>query len=114
MGQGWFFTDAAPAGPAVDSTNVAEPPMVTAAAVDPEEMEPATRPAPPKFAELAEEPAYTPPPKEYYPALNSDVRDPAAPDGFRGQPDARLFPLTEEEEAQPDLEMPTFLRRLQL
>jgi cell division protein FtsZ len=49
-----------------------------------EEMVPAA-PARPKFAELSEEPAYTPPPKEYV--------EPSV-------------------ETQPDLEKPTFLRRL--
>ena len=50
-----------------------------------EEMEPAANPARPKFAELSEEPAYTPPPSEY---VETNV------------------------ETQPDLEKPTFLRRL--
>ena len=50
-----------------------------------EEMEPAAKPAKPKFAELSEEPAYSPPPSEY---VETSV------------------------ETQPDLEKPTFLRRL--
>jgi len=50
-----------------------------------EEMEPAANPARPKFAELSEEPAFTPPPSEY---VETNV------------------------ETQPDLEKPTFLRRL--
>jgi cell division protein FtsZ len=50
-----------------------------------EEMEPEAEPARPKFAELSEEPAYTPPPSEY---VETNV------------------------ETQPDLEKPTFLRRL--
>jgi hypothetical protein len=66
------------------------------AAMEPEDMEPAAAPAPPRFAELAEEPAYTPPRREYAPA-----------------PAASLFPETDEG-MQPDLEKPTFLRNLQL
>jgi cell division protein FtsZ len=50
-----------------------------------EEMEAAAKPARPKFAELSEEPAYTPPPSEN---VEANV------------------------ETQPDLEKPTFLRRL--
>jgi hypothetical protein len=50
-----------------------------------EKMEPAANPARPKFAELSEEPAFTPPPSEY---VETNV------------------------ETQPDLEKPTFLRRL--
>jgi hypothetical protein len=50
-----------------------------------EEMEPEAIPSRPKFAELSEEPAYTPPPSEY---AETNV------------------------ETQPDLEKPTFLRRL--
>jgi cell division protein FtsZ len=49
-----------------------------------EEMEPSAKPAKPKFAELSEEPAYTPPSSE----VETNV------------------------ETQPDLEKPTFLRRL--
>jgi hypothetical protein len=50
-----------------------------------EELEPEAIPSRPKFAELSEEPAYTPPPSEY---VETNV------------------------ETQPDLDKPTFLRRL--
>jgi cell division protein FtsZ len=101
-----FFSDPEPA-------TVAEPTVEAAAAVEPEELEPAAAPAPPKFAELAEEPAYTPLPREYTPAISSRVRNRPALEENRVQPASTLFPETEEE-VQPDLEKPTFLRNLQL
>jgi hypothetical protein len=79
----------------------------------PEEMEPAAAPAPPKFAELAETPAHTPPPRDYAPEFSSGVRRRVGPDERRDQPDAMLFPETDKE-MQPDLEKPTFLRNLRL
>jgi cell division protein FtsZ len=64
----------------------AEPEIVeTDRDIQREEMEPSAKPARPKFAELSEEPAYTPPPREY---VEANV------------------------ETQPDLDKPTFLRRL--
>jgi cell division protein FtsZ len=68
------------------NTAAAEPEIVeTDRDLQREEMEPSVEPARPKFAELSEEPAYTPPPGEY---VETNV------------------------ETQPDLEKPTFLRRL--
>ena len=112
-GKDGFFTDPAPAEYAADAA-AAEPPMKAAAAREPEIMEPAAAPEPPRLAEMAEEPAYIPPTRQYHPTFTSGERGPAAPDENRGQQDARLFPLTGEEEAQPDLEKPTFLRNLRL
>ena len=100
-----FFSDS--------SSNVAEPAVETIAAMEPEELEAAAAPAPPKFAELAEEPAYTPLPIEYAPALSSRVRVRQALEENRMQPAEMLFPDTDED-LQPDLEKPTFLRNLQL
>jgi cell division protein FtsZ len=75
----------ATASTAANSTG-AEPEIVeTDRDLQREEMEPAAKPARPKFAELSEEPAYTPPPNEY---AETNV------------------------ETQPDLDKPTFLRRL--
>jgi len=62
---------------------------------------------------LSEEPAYVPQPRDYAPAFTSAVRGPVALDEYRTQPVAMLFPKTIEE-TQPDLDKPTFLRRLQL
>jgi cell division protein FtsZ len=105
-----FFS--APASSA-DSTAFVDPPVEEAADFEPEEMEPVAVPTPPRFAELSEEPAYTLLPRDYAPAFTSSVRGPVALDEFRAQPVATLFPKTSEE-ARPDLEKPTFLRRLQL
>jgi cell division protein FtsZ len=101
-----FFSDPEPAA-------VVEPAVEAVAAIEPEEMEQAAMPAPPRFAELAEEPAYTPPPRAYAPAFNGGVRGRAAVEEKRMQPATSLFPETDEE-MQPDLEKPTFLRNLQL
>ncbi|MFP5237083.1 MAG: cell division protein FtsZ [Acidobacteriota bacterium] len=62
-------------------------------------------PARPRFAELAEEPAYTPLPRDYASDLGNGVR-PAA------EPVAALF-TDKSEEAERDLEVPAFMRRLQ-
>ena len=74
----------------------------------------ADAPARPRFAELAEEPAYTPLPRDYA----SDFRFRCARLGSsrrRGaaQPAAAaLFPNAEEE-PERDLDVPTFMRRMQ-
>ncbi|MGO9317192.1 MAG: cell division protein FtsZ [Terracidiphilus sp.] len=91
----------------------AEPSVEAVAAIETEEMEWTVAPAPPKFAELAEEPAYTPLPMDYAPAFSSRVRGPAAMEEKLMQPAATLFP-ERDEEMEPDLEKPTFLRNLQL
>jgi cell division protein FtsZ len=103
-----FFSDSSS-----ESAAVADPPAEAAAAYESEEMEPVAAPAPPKFAELAEEPAYTPLPMDYAPSFSSRVRGPASMEENRTQPAAMLFPETGEE-MEPDLEKPTFLRNLQL
>jgi cell division protein FtsZ len=72
--------------PSTANSTGAEPEIVeTDRDIQREEMEPSAKPARPKFAELSEEPAYTPPPREY---VEANV------------------------ETQPDLDKPTFLRRL--
>jgi cell division protein FtsZ len=108
--EGGFFSDPAAAE---ESAAAAEPPAEAAADYESEEMEPVAAPAPPKFAELAEEPAYTPLPMDYAPSFSSRVRGPAAMEENRLQPAAKLFPETDEG-MEPDLEKPTFLRNLQL
>jgi cell division protein FtsZ len=78
-----YYSATAPSAP---NSADAEPERVeTDRELQQEEMEAAAKPARPKFAELSEEPAYTPPPSEY---VETNV------------------------ETQPDLEKPTFLRRL--
>ena len=108
-----FFSTPAPSEPPANSAAVAEPLMETAATHEPEMMEPSAAPAPPRFAELAEEPVFTPLPREYVPAFTGRMRGPAAPDENQTQPGSMLFPETDEE-TQPDLERPTFLRNLRL
>jgi cell division protein FtsZ len=105
-----FFSDPIPSA---DSVAVAEPPAETVEANWPDEVEPVASPAPPRFAELAEEPAFSPPPRDYIPAIPNVSRNRLAQDENRVQPDPMLFPEVNGE-AQPDLEKPTFLRNLQL
>jgi cell division protein FtsZ len=79
---------------------------------EPEEVELAALPARPKFAELSEEPAYTPLPGDYASERPSGVRGPAAFDEFHSHPTAAEFSETGEE-AQRDLDTPAFMRRAQ-
>ena len=88
-----------------------EAPLVEAASVvEREEMDLAAAPARPKFAELWEEPAYTPLPKDYAAQFAGGSGTVAALDEFRAQPAATLFREVNEEAR--DLEKPAFLRRL--
>jgi cell division protein FtsZ len=104
-----FFSAKAPSA---DSADVAAPLVGASTAYEPGEMERAAAPAPPKFAELSEEPAYTPLPRDYASAFTSGVRSPAALDEYHAQPAVTLVSEADEE-AQPDLEKPAFMRRLQ-
>jgi cell division protein FtsZ len=108
-----FFTPISPSEPSADSAALAEPPVEAAAALEPEEMEPAAAPAPPRFAELAEEPAYNPQPRDYAPQFPGGARIRTGMNEHRAQPPTSLFPEANEE-SQPDLEKPTFLRNLRL
>jgi cell division protein FtsZ len=104
-----FFTPVAPSEPTADSAAVAEQPEEVA--FEPEEMEPASAPAPPRFAELAEEPAYNPLPRDYAPEFTSGLQNQAEIDDNNAKRPTSLFPDVGEE-SQPDLEKPTFLRNL--
>jgi hypothetical protein len=106
-----FFTPVAPSEPTANSAAVAEPPEE--AAFEPEEMEPESAPAPPRFAELAEEPTYDPLLRDYAPEFTSGVQNQAEIDDNSARRPTTLFPDVGEE-SQPDLEKPTFLRNLQL
>jgi cell division protein FtsZ len=108
-----FFSGPAPSESPAEFATVAKTPTETFEASWPGEMEPATAPAPPRFAELAEEPAYAAPPRHYIPAFTHEASNRLAPEERRAQPDTMPFPEANEE-AQPDLEKPTFLRNLQL
>jgi cell division protein FtsZ len=103
-----FFSASANSARSADiAVSIVEAPMV----YEHEEMEPAAAPAPPRFAELCEEPAYTLLPRDYASDFAGGVRIPAMMDDYRAQPAAAL--LAEADEEQPDLDKPTFLRRLQ-
>jgi hypothetical protein len=103
-----FFSASANSARSADiAVSIVEAPMV----YEHEEMEPAAAPAPPRFAELCEEPAYTLLPRDYASDFAGGVRSPAMMDDYRAQPAAAL--LAEADEEQPDLDKPTFLRRLQ-
>jgi hypothetical protein len=65
----------------------------------------------PQFAEMSEEPSYTPLPRDYASDFGSGVGGGAGAEEHRAQPATALFPETEEV-AQRDLDTPTFLRRL--
>jgi cell division protein FtsZ len=64
----------------------------------------------PQFAEMAEEPSYTPLPRDYAPDFGSGTRAAAEQEEQRAQT-ATKFPETDEE-SQRDLDTPAFLRRL--
>jgi cell division protein FtsZ len=97
--------------PVVDSARNVAPLVHAAAAVEPAEMEVAAEPARPKFAELSEEPAYTPLPRDYSAEFTGGARVPGTPEEFRGSPASTPYHETDEE-AQRDLDKPAFLRRL--
>ncbi len=71
------------------------------------EAEGVSAPARPKFAELAEEPVYTPLPRDYATDLGNGVRP-----ALEAQPVSALF-AERGEDAERDLEVPAFMRRLQ-
>jgi hypothetical protein len=93
--------------PMAEPVAFAAPPVEVVAAPEPEHLEPLPEPARPRFAELLEEPAYTQLSCEYL----ADYAGPEATEPNHPQP---AQPQSSEpvEEAQPDLDKPTFLRRL--
>ncbi|HEY1160653.1 MAG TPA: cell division protein FtsZ [Terracidiphilus sp.] len=111
--EGFFF--ASSAAPAVATTVTVAAPAVqaetaSAAEFGLEEPELVAAAAGPQFAEMAEEPSYTPLPRDYASDFGSGLCSPAAAEEHRAQP-AAVFPESDEE-AQRDLDTPTFLRRL--
>jgi len=64
----------------------------------------------PQFAEMAEEPAYTPLPRDYAPEFANGVRGPEAQES-RPEP-ATVLHSAPGEDSQKDLDTPAFLRRL--
>ena len=64
----------------------------------------------PKFAELSEEPSYTPLPRDYASDFGSGLRGSGEAEEHRAQPATAHFPEPNEE-SQRDLDTPAFLRR---
>jgi cell division protein FtsZ len=107
-----FFSATAPAAATVAvAAPLVQTAVETVAEVDSAELELVAAPARPKFAEMAEEPAYTPLPRDYASDFDGDLRGPVAVEDQEVQPVASLF-AEGDEEAQRDLDTPTFLRRL--
>jgi cell division protein FtsZ len=94
-----------------EDTVQTEEPNQPATSFDADEADASKPPARPKFAELSEEPAYTPLPRDYAPDFGSG-RSPAVLDEHRAEPVASL--LSEPaDSAHPDLDTPAFMRRIQ-
>ncbi|MGA2672731.1 MAG: cell division protein FtsZ [Terracidiphilus sp.] len=102
------------AKPAAEPVKAAPAPAESATRFEPEELELVAAPARPQFAELAEEPAYTPLPRDYASDFDSGLRAPAATEEQMARPASApaLFPESDEE-SQRDLDVPAFMRRLQ-
>jgi cell division protein FtsZ len=96
------------AQPAATAVTVAQP-VSEAQPVFHDERELVSAPARPQFAELSEEPAYTPLPRDYAPEYGGGMRAPA--DEYPTQPATSVFSEAEET-TQRDLDTPAFLRRL--
>ncbi len=69
-------------------------------------------PARPQFAEMAEEPAFTPLPRDYASDFGRGVRTPSVVEEHAAQSEAAPF-SEPGEEAERDLDVPAFMRRLQ-
>ncbi len=99
---------ASAAEPASPADQIFEPVSI----FEPAELEPVGIPARPKFAELCEEPMYTPLSRDYAQEFSGGARGPAALDEYHGQPSAAQV-SDAGDEAQRDLDTPAFLRRIQ-
>jgi len=87
-------------------------PVVARGSVEDREVEPEAIPAKPQFAELAEEPTRNPLPSDYASDFGNTERYPAEAEAPVAQPQAAKF--TEAgDAAQPDLDVPAFMRRVQ-
>jgi cell division protein FtsZ len=97
---------------APDDLSALEP--LEAAAFDDSYVEPelVSAPARPKFAEMGEEPAYAALPREYAPDLGNGFRPSDTFEQHRTQPVAALF-TEKDADADRDLDVPAFMRRLQ-
>jgi cell division protein FtsZ len=118
---GYFFGSSSPALPANTAVAgaAAKVEVISEPRFDPDfesefgagKPEPVVAGSRPQFAEMAEEPVYTPLPRDYASDFGSGVRGGAESEELRPQPVTALFPEGEEE-THRDLDTPTFLRRL--
>jgi cell division protein FtsZ len=108
----FFFSSSTPA--VATMVSVEAPPAKTeeAAAELEQEQEPASAGARPQFAEMAEEPSYTPLPRDYSSDFGSGPHVPVPLDEQRAQPATALFSEPDEASLR-ELDTPTFLRRFQ-
>jgi hypothetical protein len=110
-GSAVFFSASAPS---VATVSVAAQPVPAAkepANFEPGELELVASGVRPQFAELSEEAAYTPLPRDYASDFVSEMRGPTVVEEPPAHPATALF-SEPEEEAHRDLDTPTFLRRL--
>jgi cell division protein FtsZ len=106
-----FFASEALAGESADLATAKQ--AVVEVAEEPEpEKDPALALSKPQFAEMAEEPSYTPLPRDYSSDFGNGMRIPAAVEEYRGQPATALFSEPDEASLR-ELDTPTFLRRFQ-
>jgi hypothetical protein len=108
-----FFTSSAPVavgGVAVSAARIAVQPLIPAGRFSVEDFEPVAQPVRPQFAELAEEPAYKPLPRDYAPDFGSSLQAGHAVDERPAQTASALFDEADEA-AQKDLDYPAFLRK---
>ena len=108
----FFFSSSKPTVATTVNVSVphAKPAAEVAAEVELEE-EPAVAQAIPEGVHMFEEVEYAPLPRDFASEFGSGQRGPAEVEEHRAQPAATLF-LEPSEEALPDLDTPTFLRRL--
>jgi len=108
-----FFASSAPVAAsafAASSARVPAQPVVAAGRFNAEDFEPVAQPARPQFAEMAEDPAYTPLPRDFAPDFGSSLPAALAVDEKPAQTASALFDEADEA-AQKDLDYPAFLRK---
>jgi cell division protein FtsZ len=106
----FFFSSATPA--VATTVNIAPPPIIAEQEAPIQlEPEPPEPPARPRFAEMLEEPAFTPMPRDYAAEFGSASREPVEADSNPAQPPSTLFTEPGIEE-QRDLDIPAIMRRL--
>ncbi|MGA2352644.1 MAG: cell division protein FtsZ [Terracidiphilus sp.] len=95
----------------VGSSAAVAPPVEAVTATQTEELEPELAPARPRFAELSEEPAYTPTRNDSAPEVSAETsRSKIQDDSYPTSAATQTRGITEKQ--QPDLDKPAFLRRL--